>query len=206
MGPDAEAIAEAVRALPSVAALGGGGVTQVATFLPGRRVPGVRVADGRVEVHVTARLDMPLQDVAQSVRAAAALHARRSAGGRVDRRRRGARPRRAVRTGGRAARVDRAVAEPGGGRVSDPSAVLGVGPGATPAQVHDAWRRAARRVHPDAGGDPAAFREVAAAYEALLHRPAPSVRPTVVPRPQGAALARRWLQRRIDRTRHPRVV
>ena len=75
MGPDAEAIAEAVRALPSVAALGGGSVTDVATFLPGRRVVGVRIGEETVEVHVTARYGVPLHDLADSVRAAAALHA-----------------------------------------------------------------------------------------------------------------------------------
>ena len=75
MGPDAEAIAAAVRDLPSVASLGGGTVTQVATFLPGRRVAGVRVGETSVEVHVTARYGVPLHDLAESVRAAAALHA-----------------------------------------------------------------------------------------------------------------------------------
>jgi hypothetical protein len=74
VGPDAEAIAEAVRALPSVASLGGG-AAQVATFLPGTRVPGVRVGDDVVEVHVTARYGVPLPGLADSVRAAAALHA-----------------------------------------------------------------------------------------------------------------------------------
>lgn len=75
MGPDAEAIAEAVRALPSVAALGGGTVAEAATFLPGRRVAGVRIGETSVEVHVTARYGVPLHDLAESVRAAAALHA-----------------------------------------------------------------------------------------------------------------------------------
>jgi hypothetical protein len=73
--PDADAIAEAVRTLPSVAALGGGLSAHVATYLPGRRVPGVRVADDVVEVHVTARYGVPLHDLATAVRAAAALHA-----------------------------------------------------------------------------------------------------------------------------------
>jgi hypothetical protein len=75
MDVDAEAIAAAVQDIPSVAALGGGGVTQVATFLPGKRVVGVRVGENTVEVHVTARYGVPLHDLAESVRAAAALHA-----------------------------------------------------------------------------------------------------------------------------------
>jgi hypothetical protein len=74
VGPDAEAIAEAVRALPSVAALGGGTVTQAATFLPGRHVAGVRIGPASVEVHVTARYGVPLPDLAAAVRAAAVLH------------------------------------------------------------------------------------------------------------------------------------
>ena len=74
-GPDGEAIAEAVRALPSVASLGGGAVTQVATFLPGTRVAGVRIREDAVEVHLTARYGVPLPGLADSVRAAAALHA-----------------------------------------------------------------------------------------------------------------------------------
>lgn len=44
-----------------------------------------------------------------------------------------------------------------------PFEVLGLPPTATEAQVKAAYRTAARRLHPDTGGDAAAFRELAAA-------------------------------------------
>ena len=68
----AEAIAAAVRRIPSVAVLGGGTVTQTATFLPGRRVVGVRVGEDVVEVHVTARYGASLPDLGDEVREAVA--------------------------------------------------------------------------------------------------------------------------------------
>jgi hypothetical protein len=58
--------------------------------------------------------------------------------------------------------------------------VLGIGPGASPAEVTRAYRQQARAWHPDARpGDPdaaAKFRELTAAYEILsgLAPPAPS--------------------------------
>jgi len=59
--------------------------------------------------------------------------------------------------------------------VSGPRAVLGVPEDATPAEIERAWRRAAKRLHPDrAARDPAAqaeahrrFLEVRRAYESL---------------------------------------
>lgn len=42
----------------------------------------------------------------------------------------------------------------------DPFAVLGLPPTATPAQVKAAYRAKSRELHPDAGGDEAAFREL----------------------------------------------
>lgn len=45
--------------------------------------------------------------------------------------------------------------------------VLGVAPTASADEVHAAYRRAARRCHPDAGGSAEAFEEVAAAYRVL---------------------------------------
>lgn len=85
-------------------------------------------------------------------------------------------------------------------------AVLGVAPGATADEVHAAFRRAARRVHPDAGGDAESFRRLTDAYTALTRRPAPIAAPTAVVRRRSASLeARRWLRRRIARTRYPRV-
>ncbi len=69
---DVDAVAEAVGALPEVSGLSSGLVPEVATYLPGRRVAGVRVADGEVEVHVKARWGPTLPQVAERVRAAVA--------------------------------------------------------------------------------------------------------------------------------------
>ncbi len=49
-----------------------------------------------------------------------------------------------------------------------PHDVLGVRPGATRAEVTGAFRRFARRNHPDRGGDPERFRAGAEAYRRLL--------------------------------------
>jgi hypothetical protein len=68
MALDADAIAAAAQSCPSVARLSGGLVGEVATFLPGRRVTGVRLLPEEVEVHVVARWDRPLQAVAEEVR------------------------------------------------------------------------------------------------------------------------------------------
>ncbi|MEX3566670.1 DnaJ domain-containing protein, partial [Micrococcus endophyticus] len=45
--------------------------------------------------------------------------------------------------------------------------VLGVDRDADDAAVRRAYRAAARRTHPDAGGDPAAFRAVSRAWQVL---------------------------------------
>ncbi len=48
--------------------------------------------------------------------------------------------------------------------------VLGLPPGASNEEVESAFRRAARRHHPDAGGDPAKFRAIVDARNLLLER------------------------------------
>jgi hypothetical protein len=64
-------VAEAVLACPVVAALADGGF--VATFLPGRRVAGIRLAEDVCEVAVVLRLDgSPLPQLAEQVRRAVA--------------------------------------------------------------------------------------------------------------------------------------
>lgn len=68
---DVDAVAAAVAACPSVAHLVQGGPgEQVATFLPGRRVGGVRVTDEAIEVHVATRWDVPIPLAAAEVRSA----------------------------------------------------------------------------------------------------------------------------------------
>jgi len=47
----------------------------------------------------------------------------------------------------------------------DPFEVLGLQPGATLAQIRDAYRQKAKRYHPDAGGEAWIFRIVSQAYE-----------------------------------------
>lgn len=46
--------------------------------------------------------------------------------------------------------------------------LLGLAPGASPAEVERAFRRRAKAAHPDRGGDPDAFRELLAARAALI--------------------------------------
>jgi hypothetical protein len=67
---DVDAIAAVVQALPLVNSLSGGRFGEVATYLPGRRVQGVRVRDGNVEVHVVAGPEAPLPVVGTAVRGA----------------------------------------------------------------------------------------------------------------------------------------
>ncbi len=64
----ADLVAERVMAVPSVVALGGGRVGQVATYLPGRRVAGVSWREDVCEVSVVLRLsDRPLPELAAEV-------------------------------------------------------------------------------------------------------------------------------------------
>ena len=72
MEVDVEAVARAALSCREVAALSGGAVGEAATYLPARRVTGVRVAGGEVAVHVVARWGTPLPDVAAAVRRAVA--------------------------------------------------------------------------------------------------------------------------------------
>jgi len=65
-----EAVAAAALGSPLIAGLSGGRLGEVATYLPGRRVLGVREVDGTVEVHVVARWGPPLTEVGDVVRAA----------------------------------------------------------------------------------------------------------------------------------------
>jgi hypothetical protein len=66
---DVDAVASAVARCPSVIRLSGGVLGEVATYLPGRRVTGVRVTDDVVEVHTVARWVDSLPAVGDEVRA-----------------------------------------------------------------------------------------------------------------------------------------
>jgi len=61
-----------------------------------------------------------------------------------------------------------------------PHEVLGVRPGASRAEVTEAFRRFALRHHPDRGGDPTRFQEGVDAYRRLTGSRPPKVAPNVV--------------------------
>ncbi|HEX7884661.1 MAG TPA: DnaJ domain-containing protein [Phenylobacterium sp.] len=66
--------------------------------------------------------------------------------------------------------------------------ILGVSSAATPAEVRQAFRDAAKRAHPDSGGDEGAFRQVVDAYQRLQDPlgdrfVSPPVRPRATPDP-----------------------
>jgi len=69
---DVDQIVAVVRATPGVASLGRGRFGEVATHLPGRTVPGVRVGDEEVEVHVVAQWPTVLPLLAANLRVALA--------------------------------------------------------------------------------------------------------------------------------------
>lgn len=68
--PDPDAIAAAVASCPSVSGLSSGLAGEIATYLPGRRVSGVRAQPDSVEVHVIARYGATLHEVESQVRGA----------------------------------------------------------------------------------------------------------------------------------------
>jgi len=65
---DVDAIARSVERCPGVASLSSGPVGLAVSYLPGKRVEGVRVTDELVEVHVIARWEMTVQFVDREVR------------------------------------------------------------------------------------------------------------------------------------------
>lgn len=71
----ADAVAAAVLACPAVVSLHGGGPRRVATYLPGRRIVGVRLDEASLDVAVTAAWGVPVADLDAQVRAALAPYA-----------------------------------------------------------------------------------------------------------------------------------
>lgn len=67
---EADLVAQAARSVPGVHDLHGGVVGEVATYLPGRRVTGVRLRDDGCAVHVVLDWDAGVADTAERVRAA----------------------------------------------------------------------------------------------------------------------------------------
>jgi hypothetical protein len=70
-GELADAVLAAVTAVPGVAAMHSGRFGEVATYLPGRRVPGVQLRDDRAEVHIVVHWGRDLLATAAAVRLAA---------------------------------------------------------------------------------------------------------------------------------------
>jgi uncharacterized alkaline shock family protein YloU len=68
----ADAIAAAALAVDGVAALHGGMFGEVGTYLPGRRVDGVRIDGTGVAVHVTVTQGAPVRQTARAVKQAVA--------------------------------------------------------------------------------------------------------------------------------------
>ena len=90
----------------------------------------------------------------------------------------------------------------------DPYQVLGLPARADKAEVRVAWREAARRCHPDRGGDIEEFRRARRAFDLLNGVDVPGDRrsgPTVVRHLGPTMVARRWWRRRRRRVQRPRV-
>ena len=66
----ADLVASATRSTPGVRDLHAGAFGEVATYLPGRKVTGVRIAESVTEVHVVADMTVPLLATAAAIRAA----------------------------------------------------------------------------------------------------------------------------------------
>ena len=71
-GVDVDALAARVTSCPSVARLAGGALEEAASYLPGRRIAGVRVTPESVELHVVATAHSPIPRLDREVREAVA--------------------------------------------------------------------------------------------------------------------------------------
>jgi hypothetical protein len=69
---DADTVADIAVAVPGVRALHPGMFGEVATYLPGRRVAGVRVTDHTIDVHLVIDADAKVRETAAAVRQAVA--------------------------------------------------------------------------------------------------------------------------------------
>ncbi len=71
---DPDTVAALVLDCPAVAGLSGGPFGTVATYLPGRSVPGIRVGGDTVEVHVVGRYGPTVSELAGQIRGALTGH------------------------------------------------------------------------------------------------------------------------------------
>ncbi|OZE12487.1 hypothetical protein CH249_04915 [Rhodococcus sp. 05-2255-3B1] len=67
-----EDIADAVLAVDGVVGLHGGMFGEAATYLPGRRIAGIRIDDEGTEVHVTLEFGVAVRETADAVRSTVA--------------------------------------------------------------------------------------------------------------------------------------
>lgn len=63
-------IVQTVLAVPGVAALHSGMFGEVGTYLPGRRVAGVRIGTDAIDIHVSLVFDAPVRGTAAAIRQA----------------------------------------------------------------------------------------------------------------------------------------
>ncbi|WP_410652631.1 hypothetical protein [Amycolatopsis sp. cmx-4-54] len=64
---DADRIATAVRAQPSIAGLHSGRFGEIATLLRGRRVPGIRIRDDEITIGVVGRYPATVVEISDDV-------------------------------------------------------------------------------------------------------------------------------------------
>ena len=67
---DPDAVVAAALSCPTVAGMSSGKAAEIATYLPGRRVRGVRITQGEVELRVIARWGPFIPGIAEEVRSA----------------------------------------------------------------------------------------------------------------------------------------
>jgi hypothetical protein len=72
LSTEADTVAGIARTVAGVAGLHPGMFGEVATYLPGRRVTGVRISDDRIDVHISVLRDAAVRETAAAVRAAVA--------------------------------------------------------------------------------------------------------------------------------------
>ncbi len=70
MSEDIDRIAAAVLAVPGVHDLHGGMFGEVGTYLPGRRVTGIRIGDDGTDIHVSVHFGAAIRETAAAIRAA----------------------------------------------------------------------------------------------------------------------------------------
>lgn len=68
--PDPDVLVALTLACPYVAAMSGGTLGEVATYLPGRRIRGVRITPENIDLHVVGVFGPSITQIAAQIRAA----------------------------------------------------------------------------------------------------------------------------------------